>query len=196
LEDWLERYESEYKNYKRHGKQLTYRNGMLTLYQEMENGKENGITRRFYKNGKVKEESIYKDGEKISEKEFPMFENPYVATTIVCEMKDEWLINRDLELADKYPQPINTQEIQKIFTVPLSLFEGYSQDHDMQYSYFVTVGEKGEVVKMNFLVADNGRITDKVESAISQLVFVPAEKDNKQVQSYIIVKFKFRLDEK
>ena len=195
-EGCLERNECEYKNYKQHGKQLTYRNGVLTLYQEMENGKESGITRTFYKNGKVKEEKIYKDGEKISEKEFPMFENPYVVTDIVCEMKKEWLLNRDLELADKYPQPINSKEIQKKFVAPLSLFEGYSQDHDMSYTYFVTVNENGKVVKKDFCVADNGRITNEVESTISQLVFVPAEKDNKQVQSYIMVKFKFRLDEK
>jgi hypothetical protein len=125
-----------------------------------------------------------------------MFENPYVVTNIVCEMKDEWLLNRELELADKYPQAINAQEIQQKFVAPLSIFDGYSQDHDIWYNYFVTISEKGEVVKMNFLAASHCFICKEVENAISQIVFTPAEKDNKQVQSYIVVKFKFQLDEK
>ena len=38
----VEHNEQEYKNYKRHGKQYTYTNGVISLYQEMEDGKENG----------------------------------------------------------------------------------------------------------------------------------------------------------
>jgi antitoxin component YwqK of YwqJK toxin-antitoxin module len=63
--------EQEYKNYKRHGKQYSYINGVLSLYQEMENGKENGITRNYYENGKVKEETLYENGVQVSKKEFP-----------------------------------------------------------------------------------------------------------------------------
>lgn len=195
LEDCLERNEEEYKNYKKHGKQLTYRNGVLTLYQEMENGKENGITRAFYKNGKIKEEKIFKDGKKVSEKEFPMFENPQVVTKLVCKIKEEWLINRGLELADQYPQAINAEKIQAKFVAPLSLFDGYSQDEHIWYTYLVTVGENGKIEKMNFCGASNCFIEKEVESMISQLVFHPAKKDGKQVQSYTMAKFTFILDE-
>jgi antitoxin component YwqK of YwqJK toxin-antitoxin module len=188
--------EQEYKNYKRHGKQYTYTNGVISLYQEMENGKENGITRTYYKNGKIKKEVLYKDGMEISEKQYSMFENPFVVTEIVCKMQDEWLINRKLEIADKYPTPTNTQEITKNFQAPLSLFDGYNQDDDLNYSYFLTIDENGTVINMNFLFGSNGRITDKIEKAIQQLKFIPATKDNKKIQSYTIVNFTFRLDEK
>jgi antitoxin component YwqK of YwqJK toxin-antitoxin module len=61
-EGHLDHNEQEYKNYKRHGKQYTYTNGVLRLYQEMENGKENGITKSFDENGNLKEETIYENG--------------------------------------------------------------------------------------------------------------------------------------
>ena len=54
------REEQEYKNYKRDGKQHSYRNGELTLYQEMKDGKEDGITRSYYNNGNVQRETSIK----------------------------------------------------------------------------------------------------------------------------------------
>jgi hypothetical protein len=44
--------EQQYKNYKRHGQQKTFSNGVLTLYQEMENGIENGYMRHIIKMAK------------------------------------------------------------------------------------------------------------------------------------------------
>src|SRR5690606_30752861 len=125
-----------------------------------------------------------------------MFENPFVVTEIVCEMENKWLTNRDLETADKYPAPTNSQQIATNFNAPLSLFDGYPQDNDLSYTYFVTVDEKGNVINKEFSVADNGRITKEVEAAIQKIKFAPATKDNKEVKSYIFVIFKFRLDEK
>lgn len=60
----------------------------------------------------------------------------------------------------------------------------------------MTVDENGNIIKKEFSIADNGRITQEVEDAIQSLKFVPATKDNKNVQSYTFVKFKFRLEEK
>ncbi|RZJ43898.1 MAG: DUF4375 domain-containing protein, partial [Chryseobacterium sp.] len=75
-EGHLEHDEQEYKNYKRHGQQKTFSNGILTLYQEMENGVENGYTRNYYKNGKIKEEKLYKNGKVVSTKTFPKSDIP------------------------------------------------------------------------------------------------------------------------
>ena len=69
-EGLLDHNEHEYKNYKRHGKQYTYTNGRLSLYQEMENGRESGITRTYYENGKMREEILYKEGVEVSRKKF------------------------------------------------------------------------------------------------------------------------------
>jgi antitoxin component YwqK of YwqJK toxin-antitoxin module len=66
LDGVIDRNEQEYKNYKRHGKQYSYSNNKLTLYQEMVNGKEHGVTRTYDESGNVKEETIYENGKEIS----------------------------------------------------------------------------------------------------------------------------------
>jgi antitoxin component YwqK of YwqJK toxin-antitoxin module len=66
----LTHYEQEYKDYKRHGKQLTYSNGVLTIYQEMENDKEHGVTRTYDDNGQLKSEILYAQGKEISRKDY------------------------------------------------------------------------------------------------------------------------------
>jgi antitoxin component YwqK of YwqJK toxin-antitoxin module len=66
----IDRNEQEYKNYKRHGKQYSYSNDKLTLYQEMAEGKEHGITRTYDDNGNIEVETIYDNGKEISKKKF------------------------------------------------------------------------------------------------------------------------------
>lgn len=67
-EGYTQRNEQEYLNYKRHGKQYSYDNGKLSLYQEMSEGKENGLTKSFDENGNVIEETVYENGKEISRK--------------------------------------------------------------------------------------------------------------------------------
>jgi len=64
----IDRNEQEYKNFRRHGKQYSYSNGKLTLYQEMADGKEHGITKTYDKDGNVTEEIIYEKGKEVSRK--------------------------------------------------------------------------------------------------------------------------------
>lgn len=64
------RNENEYKNYKRHGKQYTYHNDKLTLFQELFEGKEHGITRTYDKNENISEEITYNHGQEISRRKF------------------------------------------------------------------------------------------------------------------------------
>ncbi|MFA7446378.1 MAG: DUF4375 domain-containing protein [Flavobacteriaceae bacterium] len=67
-EGYTQRNEQEYLNYKRHGKQYTYTNGKLSLYQEMSEGQEHGLTKSFDDNGNVIEEIVYENGNEISRK--------------------------------------------------------------------------------------------------------------------------------
>lgn len=69
-EGLIERTEQEYLNFKRHGKQYSYKNDKLSLYQEMSFGKENGITRSYDENGNLTEETLYENGNEISRKKF------------------------------------------------------------------------------------------------------------------------------
>lgn len=66
----VDRNEQEYKNYKRHGKQYSYSNGKLTLYQEMSEGKEDGITKTYDEDGNVSEETVYENGKEVSRKKY------------------------------------------------------------------------------------------------------------------------------
>ena len=70
FEGVIDRNEQEYKNYKRHGKQYSYSNGKLTLYQEMVDGKENGITKSYDDEGNLTVETIYENGKEISKKKY------------------------------------------------------------------------------------------------------------------------------
>ncbi len=192
----LERKEHEYKNYKKHGTQKDYTNGILGLYQEMENGKEHGLTRSYYENGKLKAETIYKHGKEVSKIEFPLFKNPIVVAQITYEMKDEWLVNRELEPADSYPVALNKEEIEKSFDVELSLFDSYGPEGNMFYKYFVAIDEKGNITDVDFQMASNGFLTEEIKESFQQLKFKPAMKDGKAVDSYLFMKYDFRMGEK
>lgn len=61
-EGFTQRNEQEYLEYKRHGKQHTYNNNKLSLYQEMKDGKEHGITKSYDDDGNLKSEVIYENG--------------------------------------------------------------------------------------------------------------------------------------
>lgn len=69
-EGHLDHNEQEYKNYKREGKQYTYTNGELSLYQEMINGKEHGLTKSYDENGNIEYEVVYENGVEKSRKEY------------------------------------------------------------------------------------------------------------------------------
>lgn len=67
-EGFTQRNEQEYLNYKRHGKQYTYNNGKLSLFQEMAEGKEHGLTKTYDKEENLIEEILYENGKEISRK--------------------------------------------------------------------------------------------------------------------------------
>lgn len=68
FEGEIDRNEYEYKDYIRHGKQYDYRNGILSLYQEMVEGIEHGLTRSYDDEGNLEEETIYENGIEKSRK--------------------------------------------------------------------------------------------------------------------------------
>ena len=69
-EGFTQRNEQEYFNYKRHGKQYTYNNNKLSLYQEMIEGKEHGVTKTYDDEGNLKEETTYEYGVEKSRKKY------------------------------------------------------------------------------------------------------------------------------
>lgn len=69
-EGFTQRNEQEYFNYKRHGRQYTYNNNKLSLYQEMKDGKEHGITKSYDEDGNLEYEVVYENGVEKSRKEY------------------------------------------------------------------------------------------------------------------------------
>jgi antitoxin component YwqK of YwqJK toxin-antitoxin module len=191
--DNIERVEREYKNYKRHGQQKTFTNGVLTLYQEMENGIENGYTRTFYKNGKIKEEKLYTNGVAESTKTFVKSENPIGKVSFEFSMTNESLNAKGLPSVDTFASCINEEEIRKIIKTPKSLLEPKHQDIQGSTSLLLAVNEKGDVSDIKFQMAymSNG---DELTEVASKMKFTPAVRDGKNVPSFIHVTANFEVE--
>jgi antitoxin component YwqK of YwqJK toxin-antitoxin module len=195
-EGHLDHNEQEYKNYKRHGQQKTFSNGVLSLYQEMENGKENGYTRSYYKNGKIKEETIYKDGKEISTKKFPMFDYPRVELKIYSRICKECYEDEEtLKLPDNEPKLLNQEQLEKVFKADKSLFEPYGDDHILGYSYTVRTDKQGNVTEVHFSSADNMQIADDIEKSLKKLKYEIAYKNNEPTGCIFFVQHKLNLTE-
>lgn len=194
--DKIERNEQEYKNYQRHGKQKTYTNGILTLYQEMENGIEHGITRTYFDNGNLKQETLFQNGKSLSTKNFQKFKNPRVKTNVLSRLcKDCYKDYEDYKLPDNDPMPINDLEIAEKFMVETSLFKDYGDDHILSYGYFLFVDEKGTVTGLKFAAADNMWLDEKVRASMIELKFEPAIKNSKLLKSIHYVRYQLKLIE-
>lgn len=188
-------YETEYVDYERDGKSSARKEGVLLYTMEFKNDVQHGISRNYYDNGAIEKETVYVNGVKKSTQEFDKFRRASVRTQVICEMTDEWLINRELQIADSYPEALNAEELAENFKVGIDFFEGYPQDHELRYMHFVEVDENGNVSKVEFLVASNARILKEVESNIKKLKFKAAMKDGKAVASYVIIRHLFKLAE-
>ena len=104
-------YETEYRNYKRHGVSKTYSDGRLSLEQYFVEGKRHGPTRDFYKTGPVKSEVIYEDDVEVSRQEFNLFQNPIVVASIECEPANRDKDGKDIEQVDIPPRVLNADEV-------------------------------------------------------------------------------------
>lgn len=192
----IDRNEQEYKNYKRHGQQKSFTNGVLTFYQEMEDGKEHGYTRTYYKNGRIKEESVYKDGDVLSTKKFPKFDNPKVELQIISRIcKESYENDETLQLPDNDPRLLNREELEKAFKADQSLFEPYEDDHILGYSYIVNVDKQGNVTEVHFSSADNMWIAADIEQSLRKFKYEVALKNGEPVECIYFVQHKLSLTE-
>lgn len=62
--------ETEYKEYKRHGKSRCIREGKVTLEEEFQNGKEHGVTKFYDDEGNLKKEIVFENGVEKTRKEY------------------------------------------------------------------------------------------------------------------------------
>lgn len=188
----------EYQNGLRHGTEKSFRAGKLSYTKEYQNGKEHGYTHAYYTNGRLKSEKLYQNGEKVSEKTYPKFDNPIVIVSITAEMEDQWLINRELNTADTYPVLFSSwADLQADVQHRLNLFDGYTDiyEYELFASFFVHVSESGEYIQHDFLVASNGWVIEIAQNYLPNLKFLPARRNGEAVDSYVVVRFAFNLAE-
>ena len=195
--DIIHREETGYKNYLKHGKSRSFIDGVLRSEEEYKDGKKHGASRSYYKNGNLKQESVYKNDTQISFRFFRKFKNPKVKTTIISKIclrcyndQEEYV------LPDNQPSPINSQEIAANFKVKTSIFGGaYDDDYIMSYNGFVIIDEKGDVEFKELTLVDNFSLHDQVLASVSKLKFEPALKDGEPIKSIHYVRYQLRLSE-
>ena len=143
----------------------------------MENGIEHGYTRTYYKNGKIEEEKMYKDGEVISTKKFPKFDNPRVELKINSRICKECYEDEEtLKLPDNEPKLLNKEELEKVFKADKSLFAPYGDDHILGYSYIV-------------------QIADQIENSLRKFKYEIAYKNNEATGCIFFVQHQLNLTE-
>jgi hypothetical protein len=139
--------------------------------------------------------------ETLTENESDLFEDDNqeflhpseVKVEIVCEMHDEWQLNRNHEVADSYPYAINHLEVAKALKVKESLFDGYPEDYTITYTYLVIVDKQGSQLEASFEGGDNMAITEDTDKNISLLKFKPGIRNGTAVHSSTNVSYMFTL---
>lgn len=194
--DLYMRYENKYKDYKRHGVQKSFSNGILTHYQEMNNGMPHGITRSFYKNGNLEREIIYDNGRVVSNKTFRKFKNPKVQTTIVSRLCTECHDKKGVyEVPDNVPKPDNVSTLATDFKAELSSFTFRGDDDTVICYYIVYVDNKGKPMHLKMTSCDNMLKPEHVEKNLMNMEFEIAIKDGKAIESIHFVQHQFILIE-
>jgi len=191
------RRENKYTDYKRHGKQKTYTNGVLSMYQETVNGINHGTTREYYNNGNIESESVYENGKIISKDVYRKYNNPKVNTTItsrLCERcyKDQ----EEFILPDNEPHMENNIVLEQDFHgVETSIFDGSNDDIILSYSFRVYVDKNGNVEELEFYSASNIFAEKQVKENLKKLKFSPAVNNSIPIKSIHFVICEFKLSE-
>ena len=189
------RVEQEYKDYKLDGVCKGFNNDVLIAYKEFKNGKAHGYERTYYKNGKLRQENKYKNGELIATSNFQKSDDPRGKVTFQFLMKDEWLTKRGFQTVDQYPVCINEKEIKQKIKFPQILFqEEYLYiDIDATTCLWLKVNEKGKVTSVDFSSSYLTNGEEFIEIA-EEMVFKPAIKNNLPVESCIYIIATFEIE--
>lgn len=179
------RYEYHFVDYKKHGIQREFRNGVLTKYTEMNQGQYDGYHREFYPNGRLKQEYLIKAGKAISQNTQPRFENPVLRVKIQTQENETWIQALEYELTDTYPVLLNGDEVKGKINLSPWIFEMYWEERELSAHYLLHINSQGEVTGHNFASADNGFVTRAVEELFPYLKFTPGKRGGKPVDSYL-----------
>ena len=188
-------YEYHFVDFKKHGVQKEFRNGVLVKYTEMNHGEFEGYHREFYPNGRLKEEYLMKAGKVISQRSQKRFENPVLRVKIETQENELWIKTLQFEPSDTYPVLLNVDEVKDQINLNLDVFEQYREERIMTANYLLHINSNGEVKGHNFSSADNGFVSSAVEELFPSLKFTPGKKGGKPVDSYLGFRVSLWLEE-
>lgn len=188
-------YEYHFVDYKKHGVQKEFRNGVLVKYTEMNHGEFEGYQREFYSNGRLSREYLMKAGKVISQRSQKRFENPVLRVKIETQENELWIKTLQFEPSDTYPVLLNGDEVKDQINLHLDVFEQYREERIMTANYLLHIDSNGEVKGHNFSSADNGYVTVAVEDFFPSLKFTPGKKGGKPVNSYLGFRVSLWLEE-
>ena len=189
------RYEYQFVDFKKHGVQKEFRNGVLIDYREMSVGQLDGYFRKFYPNGKVHQEYLIKNGKVLEFQEKPLLDNPKLVAEIETQELESFLIQKEYELSDQYPRLLNKNEVLPLVSLSKEVFGEYGWDITMFGSYLLHVDQNGKVVGHDFFSSTNDSIARSAEKIFPQLKFEPGMKNGFPVKSYIWFKVRVWLEE-
>lgn len=186
------RYEYQFVDFKKHGVQKEFRNGVLIDYREMSVGQLDGYFRKFYPNGKLHQEYLIKNGKVLEFQEKPLFDNPKLVAEIETQELESFLIQKEYELSDQYPRLLNKNEVLPLVSLSKEVFGEYGWDITMFGSYLLHVDQNGKVVGHDFFSSTNDSIARSAEKIFPQL---KGMKNGFPVKSYIWFKVRVWLEE-
>jgi len=189
------RVEYHFKNFLEDGVQKGYKNEILQSYMEIKDGKSEGYYRKYYPNGKLKEEYRIKDRQVISHLAKPLFENPKLNVEIETGADEASLLLREYTLSETYPKLLNEEEAREYISIPTEQFEPYGWEEKLWGSYLLHINESGEVKGYDFFSSRNGFVSRAIEAVFPKLKFKPGLKNCKSVPSYLFFKVKLWLEE-
>ncbi len=186
---WQER--SELRDGVRHGKSITYADGVLWSTSTYENGREVGERRLYWDNGRLRSIEQLENEETISEQHFPKFDKPAPAVVLSLEATEKRYRAWDHLLLDEYPQPLNLEDVQQRLTIPEFLKEVHERNllgtmksdyedassFDQTIAHFLTVDEEGGVADAvtNGASPYAGAVWDAYLPILKQLRFSPGK---------------------
>jgi antitoxin component YwqK of YwqJK toxin-antitoxin module len=189
------RYEYQFVDFKKHGVQKEFRNGILVKYSEMNHGQYDGFHREYYPDGRLKEEYLMRAGKVVSHWSQKRFENPIIRVKIETQENESWIKSLDFKTSDTYPVLLNGDEVKNIIKVSPGVFEMDQEEHELSAYFLLHVNSQGRVTGNNSSWSENSAISHAVEELFPSLKFNPGTRSGRNVDSYIEFRVKFWLEE-
>jgi antitoxin component YwqK of YwqJK toxin-antitoxin module len=188
--------EEEFRDGLRNGTSKSYKNGILSYSGTYSNGKSEGKSFWYYRNGKLKEIIHMRGGIMThAERDFPMYDNPVLTKEISIRPSDRRDADNKLIIPSVYPELINRNEVLDSIKLDQSIYDNRPQDIDVIEVYRVTLSIEGRVVDFTRSIGSGYPVTEAVENSFKYMKFDMKNQIEEGIKNQIWITFKFILSE-